>query len=836
MFSLVPYIQRITSITSTNSNETAALIEWELAETPRSDSNETFYIFTIISDSEEFQGVTTNLSYLITGLTPNVQITVVIELEYAYSSMRTRNTIDITLTDPRFDVSQNLLSIVIPVTVMVILFSLIICTLVTCFCYFHCRRKSQNIVLDSLTIENQFPRNIQLNSLSVKNNIDSHESDIDNDIVISHFVQEVEKPGQTYYNIPSSFSGNGLNGATEVTGDYQSIDDVVDPLMKPIQLDYFKTHLDKMWKKKDALETEYDSLGDKGHRYPSDNAMLVGNRRKNRFKQIYPYDRSRVILRKIGEDDASDYINASNIPGYYVPHCFIASQAPKDNTLVDFWRMIVENEIVNIVMVSKFFEDGRRKCEQYFPTSGKNHLEFSPFNITLREEVNSADYSIRIMLLSDGKRNIEIKHFHFTAWPDHDVPILFNGILNFVHEVHQGLNSTKAPILVHCSAGVGRTGTFISLFNLMPTIQHGLPINIYRLVHEMREHRPQMVQTFRQYRFIYLSVLEIIFGNTAIPSNNFVDTYKLYLTSDSEGYVSTFYQQFYELNYQCDKSFEYVCSVANYPGNAQKNIESQTLPCDSNRVILHSEFDYINATDIFEPRIIIGVHPIIYTLRDFYQMIYQYEPELIVMLTSPEEKKITEASEANWVQYWPTSAGTVTSDPFQLTMTHCETSGAIDRKTITLKHLNEDKIHSFQQIISPNWAESGEPTDLCAIVRILKLTIAFRQEHPLSPIIIHSASGIKQTDIFYTAFKAIEESTLNNKIDIFQIVKHLRSQRMNSMPELVSSTCSFQNLKFKLNVLQIVLVSDSFLQHPEIYTVSLLIQLETYTCAIIQNI
>ena len=293
-----------------------------------------------------------------------------------------------------------------------------------------------------------------------------------------------------------------------------------------------------------ALENEYKSLGGETLRYECSFAQIDQNRIKNKYKFIYPYDKSRVVLKKIGKDVHSDYINASNIPGMYVDENFIAAQGPKVNTIADIWRMVFELKIVNIVMVTNCVEGGKLKCEEYFAMKEGRISEHAEYKVKTTSLTQYVGYITRVLKVQSSKESIQVKHFHFTAWPDHDVPSLHDELLQFIGYVQDNITQSETPILVHCSAGVGRTGTFITLFNLRAAILRRQPISIYHLVHEMREHRPHMVQTYRQYKFIYLAVLELLLENTSIPAEEFSSTYQNYLQSDQTGYVSVFFQQF----------------------------------------------------------------------------------------------------------------------------------------------------------------------------------------------------------------------------------------------------------------------------------------------------
>ena len=590
--------------------------------------------------------------------------------------------------------------------------------------------------------------------------------------------------------IPNSKPQEETNLTQTIT--YEEASEILDPKMLPISLDTFKSHMNKLWQKEGGLEEEYQSLGGKEHRYPCLSAQVEENKPKNRFKLIYPYDKDRVILDSTYANTNSDYINASHIHGVYVKDKFIAAQGPKDNTLESFWQMIIENKVNNIVMLTNLVESGRKKCEKYFPLTIGSNLVFGYYDVSLEKEELFTGYVIKMLKVNFPGGETRVKHFHFTAWPDHDVPSLYDELLAFVANVQDYLIKSKAPIVVHCSAGVGRTGTFITLYNITNAIKQKSSISIYRIVHEMREHRPQMVQTFAQYKFIYLSVLEILLGTTSIITTEFLNTYKLYMKSEYDGYVSVFFQQFSELNYQCEKGFSPACETALLECNKDKNPVKHVLPYDINRVdlsSLHWEENYINATSLDSGQIIITIHPTQNTLRDFYQLIYQMNPSLIVMLSSPKKLKQIEQRKSDRVVYWPTPGNPLQAEPFTVTHSNNEASPFI-RNIFDIIHTIDNNTRSCTQIISTDWNEKDEPK-LENIISLIQTILEFQKQSPAAPVLIHCEDGAGKSGVLYTVYKAIKESKEKGLIDIFHVVKKLRSERMNSVSNLVSWIYSF---------------------------------------------
>ncbi|CAM5120554.1 unnamed protein product [Eretmochelys imbricata] len=256
---------------------------------------------------------------------------------------------------------------------------------------------------------------------------------------------------------------------------------------------------------------EYEELRSVGIHQPKFAAELTENRGKNRYNNVLPYDISRVKL-SIQTHPTDDYINANYMPGYNSKKEFIAAQGPLPNTVQDFWRMIWEKNIYAIVMLTKCVEQGRTKCEEYWPDKGSNY--YDDITVTLVSEYVLPEWTIRDFTVEDNNATEihSVRQFHFTSWPDHGVPETTDLLINFRHLVQENMshNPPDSPTLVHCSAGVGRTGTFIAIDRLIQQIEMENTSDVYGVVYDLRMHRPLMVQTEDQYVFLNQCVLDII--------------------------------------------------------------------------------------------------------------------------------------------------------------------------------------------------------------------------------------------------------------------------------------------------------------------------------------
>ncbi|XP_068595959.1 receptor-type tyrosine-protein phosphatase beta [Brachionichthys hirsutus] len=260
---------------------------------------------------------------------------------------------------------------------------------------------------------------------------------------------------------------------------------------------------------------EFEDLKAVGTDQSKTNALSAENKPKNRYNNVLPYDCSRVKLSIVHGSPYDDYINASYVPGYNSRKEFIASQGPLPATVNEFWRMIWEKNVQTLVMLARCSEQGRVKCERYWD-SGSKHFE--NITVTTISEIPLEDWTIRDISIKNVKtaETRLVRHFHFTAWPDHGVPETTELLISFRHLVreHTDQYSRHSPTVVHCSAGVGRTGTFIAIDRLIFQIERENIVDVYGIVHDMRLHRPLMVQTEDQYVFLNQCAMDIIRSRT----------------------------------------------------------------------------------------------------------------------------------------------------------------------------------------------------------------------------------------------------------------------------------------------------------------------------------
>ncbi|XP_031246771.1 receptor-type tyrosine-protein phosphatase H-like, partial [Mastomys coucha] len=273
---------------------------------------------------------------------------------------------------------------------------------------------------------------------------------------------------------------------------------------------HFADHVKKNEKDSNCgFAEEYQQLALEGQ--GQSQMMALENMSKNRYRNVLPYDWSRVPLKPLHEEPGSDYINASFMPGLWSPKEFIATQGPLPHTVSDFWRMVWEQQSHTLVMLTNCMESGRVKCEHYWPLDAQPCIH-GQLQVTLISEEVSENWTVRhLQLFHMGeKQTLSVRQFHYLAWPDHGVPYSPDPLLAFQKVLRQWLDQTMdgGPPIVHCSAGVGRTGTLIALDVLLRQLECEGSVGPFSFVKKMRESRPLMVQTEAQYVFLHQCILK----------------------------------------------------------------------------------------------------------------------------------------------------------------------------------------------------------------------------------------------------------------------------------------------------------------------------------------
>nr|XP_022314014.1 tyrosine-protein phosphatase non-receptor type 7-like isoform X1 [Crassostrea virginica] len=275
-----------------------------------------------------------------------------------------------------------------------------------------------------------------------------------------------------------------------------------------VSLDEFiKSFPDK--KANNILEDEFNGLPD-GLMESYSAALKLANKRKNRYKSIYPYDHNRVVLDRTEDTEKPDYINASYIHGFGKEKAYIAAQGPfTPDTIEDFWTLIWQNDCTRIVMLTNLYEGEKMKCLRYWAEDMKEEIDIGPYHIKLDTIDEYENYTIRYFIVSNKNDEIKrITQFHFTTWLDNSVPSDLATLICFRNLVRNGLTASDGPIVVHCSAGIGRTGTFIALDFMLDEGAAENYVDVKSYVASLRQQRGKCIQTYEQYVFLHEALIE----------------------------------------------------------------------------------------------------------------------------------------------------------------------------------------------------------------------------------------------------------------------------------------------------------------------------------------
>ncbi|XP_041347942.1 receptor-type tyrosine-protein phosphatase epsilon-like [Gigantopelta aegis] len=517
------------------------------------------------------------------------------------------------------------------------------------------------------------------------------------------------------------------------------------------------------------------------------------NKKKNRYLTTFPYDHSRVQL-KITETQLSDYINANYIDGYKKPKAYIATQGPLPLTTDDFWRMIWEQDVSKIVMLANLVEDGKNKCAKYWPelnsvkTVGK--LDVTSVNVTDR-----ADYITREFRLStdQGATTQIVKMFHFTTWPDHGVPSA-PALLGFWKQVKKDSESC-GPVVVHCSAGIGRTGTFIGLDYLVNEAKDTNVVNIFVCVRTMRDNRVNMVQTVGQYQFLYEVLLDAICSMDTFYTVDSLNDSAFNENMNHSAQKRRLQQEFNDLTRLKKPVSQKDIDNALSPENRLKNRNLSIIPVSYHRVMLTTLVpgtnDYINAVTLpsctNRKGFLVTQLPLELTVIDFWRMVYEQDCHTIVCLSGKDTEVLKK------YKYWPKVEDMATIRPFTVeNQSTVKLSSEITEISLTL---TTDAVHEnthkkiLKLFVLNNWSEkSGLPSDNHELLLFLDRLERRREETGKSPIIVQCMDGAKQSGLFCVLSNIIEKLKLEKDVDIFVTVRELQCIR----PQLVESSEQYQ--------------------------------------------
>ncbi|XP_076448313.1 putative receptor-type tyrosine-protein phosphatase mosPTP-1 isoform X2 [Babylonia areolata] len=565
-----------------------------------------------------------------------------------------------------------------------------------------------------------------------------------------------------------------------------------------VPVNQFPAHVDAMHADSDfAFSQEFEDLYRNTRTdFKCEASNMPENRSKNRYINIAAFDHSRVMLK----NDAArlrqaDYINANYVDGYQKPKAYIATQGPLPQTFADFWRMVWEQNCSVIVMITNLMEKGRRKCDQYWPSDGVEI--YGNMSVKLLSTVQRAHYTVNIFSL----RNLKVKkrhsmkgvtertvyQYHYTEWPDHGVPDYTLPVLEFVQKSAACNPPDGGPIVVHCSAGVGRTGTYILIDSMIRKIGDQGTVNIPGFTLHIRRQRNLLVQTEDQYMFIHDALVEYLMGGgqTEITDES-IPTYVASLTSSSNGVVPHD-GQIFDTCSMLEKQFKLATvylpseddmSCALKAVNCEKNRNPDFVPVNLKRVILPARpgiegSEYINATYLQGYRksdeFILTQYPLESTKEDFWRMVWDRNSPVIIVLTSPDDEE--------FVEFWPEKGNSVEVDAgnFKLSMRDdpVEEQDCVTREFI-LESIQYDYIFMTKVVKVNYWPDTDPPQH--NIYNLIEAAIDWQRANDIGPVIIMDRDGGVRAGRFCALWALRDQLILDKVVDVYQLVKlyHLK--------------------------------------------------------------
>nr|KAF6399957.1 hypothetical protein HJG59_015069 [Molossus molossus] len=449
------------------------------------------------------------------------------------------------------------------------------------------------------------------------------------------------------------------------------------------------------------------------------------------------------------------------------------------------------------------------------------------------------DYIIQKFNITNKKEKTsgrEVNHIQFTSWPDHGVPENPRLLLKLRRRVNAFSNFFSGPVLVHCSAGVGRTGTYIGIDAMLEGLEAENKVDVYGYVVKLRRQRCLMVQVEAQYILIHQALVEYNqYGETEVSLSELHPYLSNMKKRDPPSEPSPLEAEFQRLpSYRSWRTQH----IGNQEENKSKNRNSSVIPYDFNRVQLRYDLDaskesehdsdqssdddsdeedngrYINAsfvTSYWKPEVMIATQgPLKETIGDFWQMTFQRKVKVIVMLT-----ELKHGDQEACAQYW--GDGKQTHGDLEVHLKDITTAAAYTLRVFELRHSKRKEPRTVYQYQYHRWEGEGlpaEPRGLVSMIQDLKQKLPVRNaaegnKHPKSvPLLVHCRDGAQHTGLFYALFNILESAETEDVIDVFQVVKSLRKARPGMIPtfeqyqflyDVIASTYPVQNGQVKKN-------------------------------------
>ena len=554
-----------------------------------------------------------------------------------------------------------------------------------------------------------------------------------------------------------------------------------------IAVEDFPAHVTRLHADSDiGFSREYDEIlrySNKSVNATHEHSSHPDNKLKNRYLNIVAYDHSRVVLSQLpGNRKNSDYINANYIDGFQKFQAYIGTQGPLEETYDSFWRMVWDQKVYVIVMITNLIERGRRKCDMYWPKEGT--ITYGQVEVTLIKENVMANYTVRVLRLKHNKLKKKkwsgpsertVEQYHYTAWPDHGTPSDTLPALSFVSKSVNSNPPDGGPIVVHCSAGVGRTGTYIGIDAMTRQAAAKGEMNVFGFLKHIRSQRNHLVQTEEQYVFLHDALVEALSKGVTELSLSKVGDYIMKLKDTVSELDSTI---LLDKQYNLVVNFvpnDYDHVAARKPINADKNRDPAVVPIESARVALRAKpgvegSDYINASWIQGhdklKEFIITQHPLQGTRDDFWTMLWDHNAQTVVLLTPINEE---------FPVFWPVKNEEYDLGYFKVKFIE----EAVHEGHSTLDFVVSSRYDDYElkvRIIHCNlWPHNARP--LHKVFNVVNLVQAWHLEYQNGPLVVVDKLGGTEAATFCALTTLKKQLDQEAVCDVYQVAKLAHNKR-----------------------------------------------------------
>ncbi|XP_063589592.1 receptor-type tyrosine-protein phosphatase mu-like [Penaeus indicus] len=514
------------------------------------------------------------------------------------------------------------------------------------------------------------------------------------------------------------------------------------------------------------------------------------NRRKNRYRNNLPYDDTRIRLPSLPDQPCSDYINASLITGHVEGTDYIATQGPKDDkndTVPDFWRMVWHCRSNTIVMVANLFENGQVKVAQYWPEN--QPIFCSGLQITLVETEVKVEYVIRRMILTYQNEVRKVTQYQYIAWPDHGIPHNPFGLALMVSAIRE--QKKEGPAIVHCSAGIGRTGTILFVLLALDQIQTSSYFDGLEVLLQLRNGRPRLIENTIQYNFAHRILQEYLFGiNTSFACGDFPKELSWLREAEVESGASALEMQYKKLK-NLPKVLSFI--MAKNPACANRNRNPDILPADNRMVFVQSlggglENQYINAVMLNaldrKDAYIAAEHPQLHTMQSMWALVHERRIPVWVLLQSfPEDD-----------QEFPSVIPAVERQQvglFELTLTGLQSYQNFVEYYVEISLQGSPTVspHMCVLVVMNGWPHDQDlPSSVDPLLAVLERLESLND--PMTSALVTCRDGVTATGVMMALLVLIERIKLFQEVDVYRSVQEVIYAR----PQFITSVDQYDLL------------------------------------------